>query len=149
MKSLSLLLVPVLLVGLAAPVEAAAKPRPKPAVGPVGPAGPAGPAGPQGEPGERGPAGPAGLSIVGATGPKGDKGEKGDTGATGPVGPAGPAGADGARGADGASGTSISGGIHFYVAGRCPDGWAQFPGDWVIWSRDGGSSISVYDCTSP
>lgn len=148
MKRLVLLLVPVLLVGLAAPVEAAAKPKPKPVVGPAGPAGPAGERGAAGERGPVGRDGRDGVSVAGPQGPKGDKGEPGES-ITGPAGPTGPAGRDGVDGVNGRDGTAISGGIIFYVAGRCPDGWTQFPGDWVIYTRSGSGSISVYACTTP
>jgi hypothetical protein len=68
-KSMSLLMVFVLLVGILAAC------------------GPAGPEGPQGPPGPQGPAGPAGSA-----GPAGPAGATGATGPAGPQGPAGPAG---------------------------------------------------------
>ena len=54
-----------------------------------------------------------------------------------------------ARGVDGRDGSIITGGIIFFVAGRCPDGWPAFPGDWTISNSAGTSSISVYACTTP
>ena len=123
MKGLSLLLVPALLVGLAAPVEATPKPRPKPVervTGPVGPAGPAGERGPAGRDGRDGQPGAAG-----AQGPKGEKGDIGLTGPAGPVGPAGPRGADGAPGVagrDGTNGTGLPSGAIVLIGGECPTG---------------------------
>ena len=119
MRALPLLLVPVLLVGLAAPVEAAAKPRPKPAervAGPVGPAGAAGERGPAGRDGRDGQPGAAG-----AQGPKGERGEPGQS-ITGPAGPAGPRGADGAPGPAGRDGTGLPSGAIVLIAGECPTG---------------------------
>ena len=104
-------------------------------------------AGPQGLPGRDGRDG-----APGAPGVRGATGDRGPTGATGPIGPAGPAGAngnDGRDGVDGRDGSIITGGIIFFVAGRCPDGWPPFPGDWTISNSAGTSSISVYACTTP
>jgi len=101
-------------------------------------------AGPQGIPGRDG--------RDGSPGAPGVRGATGATGERGPAGPAGPAGADGAPGRDGTDGRDgsiITGGIIFFVAGRCPDGWASFPGDWTISNAAGTSSISVYACTTP
>lgn len=101
-------------------------------------------AGPQGIPGRDG--------RDGSPGAPGVRGAIGATGDRGPAGPAGPAGADGAPGRDGTDGRDgsiITGGIIFFVAGRCPDGWASFPGDWTISNAAGTSSISVYACTTP
>ena len=101
-------------------------------------------AGPQGIPGRDG--------RDGSPGAPGVRGAAGATGDRGPAGPAGPAGADGAAGRDGTNGRDgsiITGGIIFFVAGRCPDGWASFPGDWTISNSAGTSSISVYACTTP
>jgi hypothetical protein len=85
----------------------------------------------------------------GAPGVRGATGERGPAGSTGPAGPAGADGAAGRDGTDGRDGSIVTGGIIFFVAGRCPDGWASFPGDWVIWNAAGTSSISVYACTTP
>ena len=90
--------------------------------------------------------------LPGAPGAPGATGLRGEVGPTGPVGPAGPRGADGAAGRDGTNGRDgsiITGGIIFFVAGRCPDGWPAFPGDWTISNSAGTSSISVYACTTP
>lgn len=90
--------------------------------------------------------------LPGAPGAPGATGLRGEVGPTGPVGPAGPRGADGAPGRDGTNGRDgsiITGGIIFFTAGRCPDGWTQFPGEWAIWTRDGSGSISAYACTTP
>jgi hypothetical protein len=90
--------------------------------------------------------------LPGAPGAPGATGLRGEIGPTGPVGPAGPRGADGAPGRDGThgrDGSIITGGIIFFTAGRCPDGWTQFPGEWAIWTRDGSGSISAYACTTP
>jgi len=90
--------------------------------------------------------------LPGAPGAPGATGLRGEVGPTGPVGPAGPRGADGAAGRDGTNGRDgsiITGGIIFFTAGRCPDGWTQFPGEWAIWTRDGSGSISAYACTTP
>ena len=90
--------------------------------------------------------------LPGAPGAPGATGLRGEVGPVGPVGPAGPRGADGAAGRDGTNGRDgsiITGGIIFFVAGRCPDGWPAFPGDWTISNSAGTSSISVYACTTP
>ena len=90
--------------------------------------------------------------LPGAPGAPGATGLRGEVGPVGPVGPAGPRGADGAAGRDGTNGRDgsiITGGIIFFVAGRCPDGWPPFPGDWTISNSAGTSSISVYACTTP
>jgi len=90
--------------------------------------------------------------LPGAPGAPGATGLRGEVGMTGPAGPAGPRGADGAAGRDGSNGRDgsiITGGIIFFTAGRCPDGWTQFPGEWAIWTRDGSGSISAYACTTP
>ena len=101
----------------------------------------------------QGPAGRDGRDgLPGAPGAPGATGLRGEPGLTGPAGPAGPRGADGSAGRDGANGRDgsiITGGIIFFVAGRCPDGWASFPGDWTISNAAGTSSISVYACTTP
>lgn len=90
--------------------------------------------------------------LPGAPGAPGATGLRGEVGPTGPIGLAGPRGADGAPGRDGTNGRDgsiITGGIVFFTAGRCPDGWTQFPGEWAIWTRDGSGSISAYACTTP
>jgi hypothetical protein len=97
-----------------------------------------------------GPAGRDGRDgSPGAPGVQGLKGEPGAPGARGPAGADGAAGRDGAAGPAGADGSVITGGIIFFVAGRCPDGWTAFPGDWTVWNTAGTSSISVYACTTP
>jgi hypothetical protein len=104
-------------------------------------------AGPQGLPGRDGRDGsPGAPGVRGATG---DRGPAGATGMTGTAGPAGANGVDGRDGTDGRDGSIITGGIIFFVAGRCPDGWASFPGDWTISNSAGTSSISAYACTTP
>jgi hypothetical protein len=104
-------------------------------------------------PAAQGPAGRDGRDgQPGSPGAPGVRGAAGATGDRGPAGPAGPAGVDGAPGRDGTDGRDgsiITGGIIFFVAGRCPDGWASFPGDWTISNAAGTSSISVYACTTP
>lgn len=120
MKRVALLLVPALLVGLAAPAEAKSKPHPVDRVTVVGPAGPAGERGPAGRDGRDGQPGTAG-----AQGPKGEKGDIGLTGPAGPVGPAGPRGADGAPGVagrDGTNGTGLPSGAIVLIGGECPTG---------------------------
>ena len=85
----------------------------------------------------------------GATGLRGEVGPAGLTGPAGPRGADGAAGRDGTDGAPGRDGSIITGGIIFFTASRCPDGWASFPGEWAIWTRDGSGSITAYACTTP
>jgi hypothetical protein len=97
-----------------------------------------------------GPAGRDGRDgSPGAPGVQGLKGEVGLTGARGPAGADGAAGPAGRDGIDGSDGSIITSGIIFFTAGRCPDGWAAFPGDWTIYNAAATSSISVYACTTP
>jgi hypothetical protein len=67
----------------------------------IGPQGPAGPVGPQGPQGVQGPTG-----LTGATGSQGIQGVKGDTGATGATGATGSQGPKGETGAQGLQGTT-------------------------------------------
>jgi hypothetical protein len=88
MKILSLFLIGIVSLSLAA---CGRDPGPQGAKGEPGVQGPAGPQGAQGAQGVPGPQGQAGAQ--GSQGPQGASGDKGDKGDIGPAGPAGPPGA--------------------------------------------------------
>jgi hypothetical protein len=91
MKIVSLFLIGIVSLSLAA---CGRDPGPQGAKGEPGVQGPAGPQGAQGVQGVPGPQGQAGAQ--GSQGPQGAPGEKGDKGDKGDIGPAGPAGPPGA-----------------------------------------------------
>ena len=96
-------------------------------IGPRGPVGATGPQGPQGEQGIQGLNGETGATgLTGPTGATGPQGPKGDTGETGTQGATGETGATGPQGLQGIPGLGVQSG--FVVAPAYDSGWVASNG---------------------